>query len=153
MYEQLKKVLKLCVINDQQSKFTALTSPCSEKSIVTQSSLLSHSLLLTSSLTPSTLQSYLHLSILICPSFKQPPFSAAEIEQPPIVCLTKQHFSVPLGCDLAHNRGDLALLGGCCVFCSILCLTSLLWCFVGFRSAAMGSISPVAPTINTLISS
>lgn len=85
--------------------------------------------LLPASSPPPSFQSYLPLSFLICPSFKQPPFSAAEIEQPPIVCFTKQQFSIPLlcVCDWAYNRGDL---GGCCVF-ALFCACPLFVVFCG----------------------
>lgn len=77
--------------------------------------------LLTSSLPPSTLQSYLYLSFQICPSFKQPPFSAAEMEQPPIVCLTKQHFSVPFWRERVRSSAQSRGFGFCsmllCFYC------------------------------------
>lgn len=111
MYEQPQEMLKFSVTNKLSKPFAFASPSPSENRFPhnCRSSL--------SSPAPHLLPySYLHLSFLSCPSFKQPPFSAVEIEQLSIVCFTKQHFSVTLVCDLAHNHGDLALLQGCCVF-------------------------------------
>lgn len=100
---------------------------------------------------PASLQCYLHLSFLICAVFKQPPFSTSKIDRPPIVCLTKQHFSI-FWCvfvRVAHNCRALALSSRLLCFRSIVCVTSLLWYFVGFCSAATGTIRSVTSSINT----